>query len=232
MNQLNTTHAPSTKAVISSGSSKVKVRHATYGNQSGVLTDIYHEQTNLVVWQRELSLSLKNAAGSFLISNPNFQASITVTPECARSGLRDCFGDIEQSQLSENIAELVDMFCCLFELRRVGLRLTALERAICPKFHVDNVPCRLITTFQGVATEWLPHQSVNRRKLGVGSLGKADHESGLYQNQSDIQQLNCGDVALLKGELWEGNEGAGLVHRSPALQSDEKRLLLTLDFSH
>jgi len=39
------------------------------------------------------------------------------------------------------------------------------------------------------------------------------------------------DVALLKGELWEGNEKAGLVHRSPAVPADHRRLLLTLDFS-
>ncbi|WP_428354217.1 DUF1826 domain-containing protein [Methyloprofundus sp.] len=36
--------------------------------------------------------------------------------------------------------------------------------------------------------------------------------------------------ALLKGERWEGNENAGLVHRSPAINEGERRLLLTLDF--
>jgi hypothetical protein len=35
----------------------------------------------------------------------------------------------------------------------------------------------------------------------------------------------------LKGERWEGNENAGLVHRSPVLLSGERRLILTLDFS-
>jgi hypothetical protein len=38
-------------------------------------------------------------------------------------------------------------------------------------------------------------------------------------------------VALLKGESWENNEGAGLVHRSPAVKSGQQRLLLTLDFA-
>jgi hypothetical protein len=232
MNRLNTANVSSSSAAIHSKARKEKVRRAAYGGQSGVLTDIYRAETNIVIWQRKLSESLRDAVHTFLKSNPNFQASMTITPQCALSSLGDCFDDMAQSELSENIAELVDMFCCLFELRRVGLRLTALDRAMCPKFHVDNVPCRLITTFQGVATEWLPHQLVNRGKLGVGSLGKPDHESGVYQHQRDIQQLCCGDVALLKGELWQGNEGAGLVHRSPALSSGARRLLLTLDFSH
>ncbi len=103
---------------------------------------------------------------------------------------------------------------------------------MCPKFHVDRVPCRLVTTYQGIATEWLPHEVVDRTKLGRGSLGQPDDRTGLYQNKHEIQQLGCGDVALLKGVLWEGNEHAGLVHRSPALPRGDKRLLLTLDFIH
>mgnify|MGYP000570713948 CR=1 FL=1 len=45
-----------------------------------------------------------------------------------------------------------------------------------------------------------------------------------------IQQISAGQVALLKGEKWQGNEGAGLIHRSPALAAGERRLILTLDW--
>jgi len=228
MNSLNSVQ---TASFDSFSNRQVKLRHAAYGSESSVLTDIYLEQTNIVIWRRELSESLKGSVANLLESKPNFQVSTTVTPEGALTSLSDAVADSHQIELYENIAELVAMFCCLFELKRVGLRLTALDRAMCPKFHVDNVPCRLITTYQGAATEWLAHQSVNRSKLGIGSNGKPDHESGLYQHQRDIRQLNCGDVGLLKGELWEGNENAGLVHRSPALSGGERRLLLTLDFS-
>ncbi|MEE4661257.1 MAG: DUF1826 domain-containing protein, partial [Halieaceae bacterium] len=64
---------------------------------------------------------------------------------------------------------------------------------------------------------------------GSGSGGKPDHESGLYRDSSDIQQLQGRDVASLKGEAWAGNEQANLVHRSPSLGIGEGRLLLTLD---
>lgn len=38
-------------------------------------------------------------------------------------------------------------------------------------------------------------------------------------------------IGLLKGERWEGNEGHGIVHRSPRLTPQApRRLLLTLDF--
>lgn len=38
---------------------------------------------------------------------------------------------------------MTDMFCCLFDLKQVGLRLTALNSAMCRKFHVDRVPGQL-----------------------------------------------------------------------------------------
>ena len=208
--------------------SEVKVRRAAEGKNPGVFTDIYLEETNIAIWQRELSATLKESVDSLLKSNSNFQASMTVTPESALSSINGSFNDSSQLELSENIAELVDMFCCLFELKRVGLRLSVLDRAMFPKFHVDKVPCRLITTFQGACTEWLPHAAVDRKKLGAGPVS----QDGLFKNQEDIQSLHAGDVALLKGENWQGNENAGLVHRSPALSSGERRLILTLDFSH
>jgi hypothetical protein len=212
--------------------SEVKIRRAAQGDEPGVLTDIYLEQSNMVIWKRELSETLKNSVDAFIKSNPNFQASMTVTPQTVLSSLSESLGDSAQLELRENVAQLVEMFCYLFELKRAGLRLTVLNRAMCPKFHIDRIPCRLVTTYQGIATEWLPHQAVDRQKLGLGSNGKLDSESGLYKTANDIQQLNCGEVALLKGELWEGNENAGLVHRSPALPAGESRLLLTLDFSY
>ncbi len=208
----------------------IKIRRAVHGIEPTIFTDIYQEETNIVVWQRELSETLKSAVDTFLKSNPTFQAAMTVTPQSALASVSEYLGDTAHRELREDIAELVDMFCCLFELRRTGLRLTALDRAMCPKFHVDRVPCRLVTTYQGVATQWLPHQRVNREKLGAGSKGKPDSRSGLFQSQQDIRQLRSGDVALLKGELWEGNANAGLVHRSPTVGQGQSRLLLTLDF--
>ncbi|NMU86574.1 DUF1826 domain-containing protein, partial [Vibrio parahaemolyticus] len=32
------------------------------------------------------------------------------------------------------------------------------------------------------------------------------------------------------GSGWEGNEATGLIHRSPHVADNERRLLLTLDF--
>ena len=200
-------------------------------NHVDVLADIYQENTNIVVWKRSLTDELLEASISILSTNPDLEISLVVSPQDTVSNLQARLDSSKMAMiLIEDIHKLVNMFCDLFDLKRVGLRLTSLKHAMCPRFHVDNVPCRLITTYQGIATEWLSHGNADRSKLGVGNKGKPDSQSGIYQDESDVQQLSQGDVALLKGEAWVGNERKGLIHRSPQLYDQASRLILTIDF--
>jgi len=200
-------------------------------NHIDVLADIYQENTNIVVWKRSLTDELLEASISILSTNPDLEISLVVSPQDTVSNLQARLDSSKMAMiLIEDIHKLVNMFCDLFDLKRVGLRLTSLKHAMCPRFHVDNVPCRLITTYQGIATEWLSHGNADRSKLGVGNKGKPDSQSGIYQDESDVQQLSQGDVALLKGEAWVGNERKGLIHRSPQLYDQASRLILTIDF--
>ncbi|WP_261882898.1 DUF1826 domain-containing protein [Vibrio pelagius] len=199
------------------------------GKLPTVLTDIYQDHLNMVVWERAFSEELTQAIDEFISNNPDFSKSVNVSSESAYQELQKSLDDLPPT-LVQNIAELVDMFCCLFDLKDAGVRLATLNSAMCPRFHVDRVPCRLVTTFHGTATQWLPNHVLDRSKLGHGSNGQPDHLSGLYQDESDVQQLSCGDVALLKGGAWIGNEETALVHRSPMISAQENRLLLTIDF--
>ncbi|MCC5518679.1 DUF1826 domain-containing protein [Vibrio splendidus] len=198
--------------------------------QPTVLADIYQSDINIAVWQRQFDEDLIMAISEFIASNPSFSKSISLSPDKAYDKLEFATDGTASKALLENMSELVDMFCCLFDLEEVGLRLAVLNKAMCPRFHFDQVPCRLVTTYHGVATQWLPNESVDRSKLSRGSNGQPDSVSGLYNDESDIQKMASGDVALLKGERWSGNENAGLVHRSPVTSPNETRLLLTLDF--
>ena len=205
-------------------------RVASVGSAPTAMADIYQDNVNIAIWERKLSATLTDAVDSFVAAHPTFQTSFTLTPDCALNTVRKSLASSSLAELSEDIARLTEMFCDLFDVERAGLRLATLDRAMCPRFHVDKLPCRLVTTYHGVATEWLPHDTVDRSKLGAHHYGKDEFQNGLYSSQADIRQLARGDIALLKGELWEGNEGGGLVHRSPAVAADANRLLLTLDF--
>jgi len=135
-------------------------------------------------------------------------------------------------EFCQDIENIAALFGDLFDLPQVGLRLDTLDKGMCPKFHVDKVPCRLTCTYGGTGTEWLRDSDIDRRKLGAGANGLADSASGLLKADAAIQTAPTNALALLKGRGWEGNEQHGLVHRSPQLSPEApRRLLLTLDFA-
>lgn len=217
-------------AVVISETATEEVQPAIAYDSPSILPEIYRDDTNLVIWKRKLGDSIEQAAQQVTENKPDLQLSMAVTAENTAALVSKALGSSDpDGALSQDVAKLVDMYCCLFDQRLVGLRLSTLDRAMCSRFHVDIVPCRLLTTYRGIATEWLPNQLIDRNKLGRGNQGKPDAQSGLYEKEEDIQRLIEGEVALLKGEHWEGNEGAGLVHRSPAMENGMRRLLMTLD---
>ena len=211
--------------------SETKIRSAVFGLQAEVLADIYQEEINIAIWKRELIPNISHSANFVLTKNPNLKLAVTASPKNISKILEEVIGiEDDAIALIIDVKDIVDIFCCLFDVNQVGLRLVSLNHAMCPRFHVDNVPCRLLTTYCGNGTEWLNNDCVNREKLGPRSNGVPDDRSGLLKNNSDIQELCVGEIALLKGESWAGNESAGLVHRSPGLKTNESRLLLSVDF--
>lgn len=206
-------------------------RRSMIGELPDSLAEIYQDDVNVSIWQRQSKTDLVETCQQ-LLTQKTFTGHRLVLSTSKLSNLANVLPDLAAFPLLlTDIQLLAEMFGCLFDLDAIGLRLSPLSESMCPKFHVDRVPCRLITTYLGSGTEWLPHNCVNREKLGRGSGGLRDSESGLYASDQSIRTLTQGDVALLKGESWQGNEGAGLVHRSPALEPGQLRLLLTLDFA-
>ena len=204
-------------------------RRAVFGSDLSVLSEIYQPDVNLSVWNREIDTALKGEVEALIASDPSFQKSLRMRADEVPAALQNLFPKQKYDALRADIAWLIDAFSYLFDLPEVGLRLAVLDKAMCPKFHVDKVPCRLITTYTGIATEWLPHDQVNRRFLGPNTPTIVASERGICES-GDIEVIETGAVALLKGESWEGNEGCGLVHRSPSIAEGRKRLLLTIDF--
>ncbi len=206
-------------------------RRSFAGDDAMIFTEIFREEANIAIWKRTLSDEVKHAVSQILRAKPCFKLVKSISPNQVLSELYGTLGKSPSVNiLGNNISELVEMYCCLFDLNKVGLRLTALSQPMCPRFHVDHIPCRLVTTYQGLGTEWLLHNAIDRSKLGGGSRGLPDEHSGLFMRLRDIQRLQVGDVALLKGEQWSGNQSGGLVHRSPSVLPGEPRLLLSLDF--
>lgn len=200
---------------------RVDIRQV-HGESPRVLTDILQDGVNLAVWQRHLPAQVEDFAALVVsLGQPFADQRVVDVNEHEPPVLPDLLREAADLQGYESfvadVCWLVSAYTCLVGARRVGLRLRLLHNAMCPRFHVDNVPLRLLTTYVGCGSEWLPEGAIERAGL---QLAPAPVDN--------IQRLQAGDVALLKGEKWSGNEGAGLIHRSPA--GPGPRLLLSLDW--
>lgn len=196
--------------------------------QIEVLGEVLREEINLAVWQRQLPTQIRDFASALLGEGAPLGHSIVLelaNPESTPnlSGLVDGYSDLPgQAAFVQDVSWLVSVFACLFDAKRIGLRLRILDKAMCPRFHVDHVPVRLITSYAGVGSEWLEEGVMARRRLGEPVAEPSD--------ATLIQRATSGHVLLAKGEKWIGNEGGGLIHRSPQPPAGERRLLLTLDW--
>ena len=192
-----------------------------------VLTEVLHDGVNLALWQRRLAPQVEDFV-QLLLAQPLEVAESLHIEFGADEVLRMPPLLVAQADLHghaafiADVAWLVQAFACLLDARRVGLRLRSLAKPMCPRFHVDHVPLRLNSTYAGVASEWLPEAVMDRCRLGDPAAEP--------QDEVLIEQAAAGHVLLAKGEKWVGNEGQGLIHRSPAPPPGERRLLLTLDW--
>lgn len=211
---------------------KPSVTKTVVSNNFADLSRIYEDGVNLCLIERPLPAAIEQFVyralqdvGSIELSQPadplHFDFNRLWPSAANLPGYQDWLTDLEM---------LVSAFCELFGRREAGLRIRNLDKAMCPRFHVDRVPARMICSYGGIGTEWLPEYALDRAKLGMGGCGLPDAESGLIADPTAIRQMPAYAVGLMKGENWEGNEGHGLVHRSPQPTAVQpRRLLLTLD---
>jgi len=197
---------------------------AVHGGKAVCLTEIFRDEVNLAVWERRLASGCIGFSNRFAREAGGFERFIGIEAgENVEQILPVWALELPGSQAwLADVGEIVEMFRCLFEPAAVGLRLHVLASTMCPRFHTDRVPARLLVTYAGRGTEWLPESLVTRPDQPGPLPDQAVSEA-------DIQALPTGAVSLLKGESWVGNEGRGLVHRSPA-PGDSPRLVLGLDW--
>lgn len=132
--------------------------------------------------------------------------------------------------LATDIGTLNQIYCDLLGCPGAGVRLEVVAGAMCPRFHVDRVGIRMLCTYRGPGTEWLDDRDADRRLLGRGAEGASDEASGLMLDPKAVQVVPTFAIALLKGSLWQGNVGRGIIHRSPAVADMESpRVLLAID---
>ena len=109
----------------------------------------------------------------------------------------------------------------LLGCKEVGVRLATLRSPMCPLFHIDQIPCRLLITLCGEGTEWISNEDVD-----WDIFFDTSNKNVPIKHSGEINKIKAGQWSLLKGAIWNNNY-QGLVHRSP--HEEQPRLLLSLD---
>lgn len=185
------------------------------GDTPDVLDEIWLPGRAAAIWQRRPqerllawidALAPEKLPEMRLALPPNRVESYLERLCAARGGAGNPCGKM----LASDAGFLATVFARVLKADRVTVRLDILRDDACRRFHLDNVPARLLCTYRGPGTEY-----------GCAREG---------EDPDTIHRLQTGAVGLFRGRLWPGPEPSGIVHRSPPIAGrGETRLLLVID---
>lgn len=116
----------------------------------------------------------------------------------------------------QDMAEICRCFCLIQGDDTIAFWLGT--KRGCRRYHVDNVDLRLLVTYSGQGTEWLPENAGDRQAFEEGASNEK-----IVKNSDDIQYINKWDVAIFRGGP------KGLLHRTPDSALSSPSLLMRLD---
>ncbi|HVK66140.1 MAG TPA: DUF1826 domain-containing protein [Polyangium sp.] len=184
------------------------------GGDSDVLASIHEPPVNVAIWARPIPPVLGPEIAAWAGKKDAFEGIFDAAE--IKAGRPFDPGD-DTSPLRSDIGRLLRRFADLARVRRIQVFFGAIRHDQCRKFHVDYVRLRLVTTYLGPGTEWLPEDVVRREELAPAPLAPAEANRRIVRDPGKIRRANAGDVVLLKGERYPGTERAA-VHRSPPIQ--------------
>lgn len=191
---------------------------------------------NLVIWSREPDLGLRLWLESQLHELRWAEARVPIVDQ--RLDLSPLVEKLPCHPMRDKLlADLDHLGRCFVRLLPTGamMKLKASLGPVlddqCRKLHVDWVLLRMLTTYIGPGTEWLPNAAVDREHVGASACCPTDANRAIMRAPNALRRARAGEVLLMKGEAWPGNTGKGLVHRSPAIEGLGETLSARLVFT-
>lgn len=186
----------------------------------GVLLDIRRAEVNLAIWHRDLPTGLTRALRGLCAAAP-FAAVAEDVPDTVLDAVAAKLPAAAPLDLLLDIQRLAALFAAIADTGgTVRVRLEGITGPACHRWHADAVGLRLLCTYRGAGTEWLP-------LAGGAAAARALHSA---PPPCAAASIATGAVAILKGEGFAGNAGFGCIHRSPPAGPGERaRLLLCID---
>lgn len=204
------------------GARVLEVERHLLGPMPDVLEKIRDGGLSLVVWERRLPRGLTDALRRWAASSPPRFEGVAKDDAWIESALSTFPESPARALLASDLASLVGRFRSLAAKTAIKLSFGTVTGDQCRKFHVDYQRLRLLTTYLGPGTEWLPEPAVAREAL-VDSPACPTTANRLIVRQPElVRHARAGDVMLLRGHDGVTGEALGAVHRSPPIEASRK----------
>lgn len=203
--------------------SRGDVVNAVFCNELTDMEAIHAQHVNICILEREIG-HLRNEVLALMSAGVNLKTNGTVNEILTQIGSKGGF-KARYPLVYNDIKQLLRGFETVSKALFFRFSLSTVKSDMCRKFHTDMNDLRLLSTYAGAATIWLPDDAVNRTALlNIG----ADHSTAVHPKLE--QHAKTGDVLLLKGAIYPKDGTKALIHRSPSIEeSGEYRLLLRID---
>ena len=116
----------------------------------------------------------------------------------------------------EDMAKVCCLFCDVEQSEKVHMWLGS--KRGCRRYHIDNVPRRLLVTYNGKGTEWLPEHAANR-----DAFSKGEPNEKIVRDFSARKFMSEWDISIFRGGA------SGLLHRTPDDALKGHSILMRLD---
>lgn len=203
--------------------------HVARADGAEILAAARRPDVTLALWRRTLAAPISRFARTILLPwdlRIGFEAEAGDVAEALTAAVGGLGDGQDAAAWIQDVRHLARLFAWATGARRLHIRLETLRHDACRFFHVDNVRCRLITTYVGPGTQWLHDADVVR-----GALERGDNEA-VRRAGARIQSLRAGWIGLFKGERLPALRGRGIVHRSaPIRGTGRHRLVLKIDYA-
>lgn len=196
-------------------------QNATVGEDISILEEIHKDDKNIAILKRPL-LNMEEEVERMLKSKFSFQSSGTPDEIFHLFQAKQLVTGKEYPHITQDVSLLLYRFAQLTKRNELNVFLGTVHDDMCRKFHTDINYLRLLCTYQGPGTWWLPDVAVNRRGRKRQFMDDDVTEGHL------IQEAPTGAVVILKGALYPNAKP--IIYRSPPIERHGiKRLLLRVD---
>jgi len=199
----------------------VKPRSVSYrlGPDASVLASVRASDVLLAGWERRIPAEIAALLDARRVGERDFFEGHA---DAAHPALFDevlaGLDPVARAWLAEDVVGLVTRFAAVARSASVRIGLGAVNGDQCRKFHADMHRYRLITTYVGPGTEWVPEEAVDRAAMEHPPECPCDANREIVRDAAAVRRAATGDVLVMRGSLALGGRGA--VHRSPPVEAE------------